>query len=278
MRLRPGSVVALMMLVVTFAGCSGGGDDAGSKDAATGTGGSTPSSANVTAVIKVTIDGNETTPVNGTIAAIVGANLTFDGSGSNGTNLSFAWDFGDGATGSNASAVHAYGAPGLFDVTLTVSQGNATGTASLAVNVTAGGPAPGSFVGTDKKPPVTGTLLFGNPNAVNAATYGYDHVDIPVKILAAWTDGTPVVAKKIVIKLDGSGAAAPAMGVYWRDPAGANKATSPFVSTSNTSPQQDATLTYAADMPAGDWVIRVRLQIGVQGAYSVTRDVDYFAT
>ena len=275
MQARWGSLFAFMWVAVALSGCSGG---AGKASPSTdGTDAAVAALGNVTAAISVFIEGNETATVNGTVAAVIGANLTFDGSGSNGTNLSYAWDFGDGSTGSNVSEVHAFGAVGLFDVTLTVAAGNATGSASVTVNVTASGPAPGSLVGTDKKGPFTGTLLFGNPNAVNAATYGYDHVDIPIKILAAWTE-TPAIAKKIVIRLDGSGAAAPAMGVYWRSPAGANLATSPFVSTSNTSPQQDATLTYTVDMPPGDYAIRVRLQAGAQGAYSVTADIDYFAT
>lgn len=39
-------------------------------------------------------------------------------------NLSYLWDFGDGATGSGRTASHAYATPGQYNVTLTVSASN----------------------------------------------------------------------------------------------------------------------------------------------------------
>jgi PKD repeat protein len=68
----------------------------------------------------------------------------FDGSrsaDSDGTVTGYAWDFGDGATGSGATATHAYGAPGTYQVTLRVTDDDgATAQHSAAVTVTA--PAP----------------------------------------------------------------------------------------------------------------------------------------
>jgi subtilisin family serine protease len=49
---------------------------------------------------------------------------TFDGSGSSsaeGTITDWAWDFGDGTTGSGEVVTHSYGSSGSFDVTLTVT-------------------------------------------------------------------------------------------------------------------------------------------------------------
>jgi len=50
--------------------------------------------------------------------------------------LTFAWDFGDGYTGSGRTASHAYASPGLYTATLTVRDDNgATTTTSLDVTV-----------------------------------------------------------------------------------------------------------------------------------------------
>jgi len=56
--------------------------------------------------------------------APVGSEFTFDGSASSdedGTIVSYDWDFGDGTSDSGVSVTHAYAAPGLYDVVLTVT-------------------------------------------------------------------------------------------------------------------------------------------------------------
>ena len=60
----------------------------------------------------------------GPYAADAGAPLTLDGSASSdpdGTIVSYAWDFGDGNTGSGVSPTHTYAAAGSYAVTLTVT-------------------------------------------------------------------------------------------------------------------------------------------------------------
>jgi PKD repeat protein len=54
---------------------------------------------------------------------LVGELVTFDGTGSSddGTIVAYAWDFGDGSSGSGEVTDHVYGAEGTYTVTLTVT-------------------------------------------------------------------------------------------------------------------------------------------------------------
>jgi DNA/RNA endonuclease G (NUC1) len=69
-----------------------------------------------------------------------GDSATFNASGSldpNGTVASYAWDFGDGSTGSGVSVTHTFAQDGAFTVRLTVTDNDGlTGSTTVTVNVT----------------------------------------------------------------------------------------------------------------------------------------------
>ena len=53
-----------------------------------------------------------------------GASIQVDGTGSSdpdGAISRFSWDFGDGTTAEGPTATHTFGAPGTYEVTLTVA-------------------------------------------------------------------------------------------------------------------------------------------------------------
>jgi hypothetical protein len=70
--------------------------------------------------------------------ACTGLSCTFDGTAStdsDGSLVSYAWDFGDGSIGSGATASHAYSRPGSYTVSLIVTDNaGRTGSGSKAVN------------------------------------------------------------------------------------------------------------------------------------------------
>ena len=258
---RPLSLVALV-LSLALAGCSGGGDDGGdagsSSQSQTGQGNSTPS-----AVIRVLANGTLAAPSNGSIPAEAGVALTFDGSNSTGPIVEFAWDFGDNSTGTDETETHAYAAGGLYNVTLTVKGlGNASANATVRIEVAA--ETSGSPVGTEAFT-FEGDLPLANPNS--CTNQGIDCQDHVVTILGE-LNGTAAVANNVTIVLDGSGATAVHMQMVWRSPDGTVLAQTPASGL-------DHTLTYAGDMPPGDYVVRVRLFVGAQAAYTVVGAVAY---
>jgi PKD repeat protein len=56
----------------------------------------------------------------GPYTAVLNAPVSFDGSGSTGSSLTYLWDFGDGDTGSGVTVTHTYTTVGVFTVILSV--------------------------------------------------------------------------------------------------------------------------------------------------------------
>ncbi len=102
---------------------------------------------------------------------------TFDGSGStddDGTITSWAWDFGDGSTGSGETLSHTYGAAGTYTVTLTVTDdGGLTGSASQSVTVTepAGGDITLTVTGYKSRGSLYADLAWSGATSTNVDIY-----------------------------------------------------------------------------------------------------------
>ncbi len=89
-------------------------------------------------------------------APIVNTPMTADGSGSydpEGQELTFRWDFGDGAVAEGPIAVHAYDAEGVYRVTLVVRDA-AGGEATASCRVLVQKPLPGGGCGGGRPVPL----------------------------------------------------------------------------------------------------------------------------
>jgi VCBS repeat-containing protein len=101
------------------------------------------------ATVDITVNDVNDPPVsdpNGPYTGTAGLPVTFNGSGSSdvdGTIVTYAWDFGDGGTGSGVSPAYTYGAAGTYTVSLTVTDNDGgTDTATTTATIAAGNAAP----------------------------------------------------------------------------------------------------------------------------------------
>lgn len=115
----------------------------------------------VLAYFAVTVDssssggGTNSPPTANFTSACTGLSCDFDGtpsSDNDGSIVSYAWDFGDGNSGSGVTVSHSYAIGGTYTVTLTVTD-NSGGTdpGSHSVTVSAGGPITLTVVGYKAK-------------------------------------------------------------------------------------------------------------------------------
>ncbi len=139
--------IALAALgVVSAVGCGGSGGGSGAAPAPSGP---TAPTANAGA----------------SYSGVVGTAVSFSAAGSSdpqGQALTYAWNFGDGATGTGASVTHVYATVGTYTATLTV-----TDTSSLSGHATAGVTVGPGLAG----PAIAGTVTSGTQAVVGAHVY-----------------------------------------------------------------------------------------------------------
>lgn len=116
--------------------------------------------------------------------------IRFDGStstpGLGSVITSYAWDFGDGTTGSGMVATHRYAASGTYVVRLTVTASNGlTNSTSQVVSVGAGTPPTAEFVFSPESPTTCDTVFFNG--TLSSAGEGHRIVSYNW----SWGDGTP---------------------------------------------------------------------------------------
>jgi len=144
--------------------------------------------ASDTAQTNATIDSALVPPVadaNGPYSGTVDDPVQFDGSGSSdadGTIDSYAWDFGDGSTGTGVNPTHAYSTTGTFSVSLTVTDNDGlTSTDNTTATIGIGDLPPvadanGPYTGTVGVPVAFDGTGSTDPNG-NIDTYEWDFGD-----------------------------------------------------------------------------------------------------
>ncbi len=99
-----------------------------------------------------------TAVISGPTSGLVGETLSFSGSGSSdsdGSIVSYAWDLGDGTTGSGITVTHSYSATGSYTMTLTVTDdGGLSDSATQTVQVAEPSPGASNLAPTSGRPPL----------------------------------------------------------------------------------------------------------------------------
>lgn len=92
----------------------------------------------------------------------INQDVSFNGSSSTVSNGTYAWDFGDGTTGTGVTATHRYVRAGTFTVTLSVtSDTRATSTQSRTINVSATlPPTTAAFTFSPTNPSINQDVIF----------------------------------------------------------------------------------------------------------------------
>jgi hypothetical protein len=112
-------------------------------------------------------------------APLLGETIQFAARALNGTQVSYAWDFGDGNSGDGPLPVHSYSNPGMYTVTLTASNSLGSQQTSMMITVTeALAVDPGGSQTTSD-----GALTFSIPEAISGTvTFTYIPQEAPTSI------------------------------------------------------------------------------------------------
>lgn len=151
--MRNALLVTLSLIMVVFAGCLGGGQDAGDDASPTPTGGNNgdgnqtngdqPAPQAPQASLRILENGTALAPVNESFPVTAGADITLDASRSadpDGENLTFAWNIDGADAGADAQIVVNF-TEGLHEVLVTVTDDDQlTDSARATVNATSAGP------------------------------------------------------------------------------------------------------------------------------------------
>jgi large repetitive protein len=141
---------------------------------------------------------------------VLGQTTVFTASVTNGSNVSYLWDFGDGQTGSGANIQHIYAAEGNYVVSVTASNG--TSSTSITINVTVINNAPLANAGSDQVVNAsTSVVLTGegsDPDGHNPLTFTWEQVsgqpvlansNGPVATFVSPPNGPSVMAFKLTV-------------------------------------------------------------------------------
>jgi PKD repeat protein len=144
---------------------------------------SDPSEASVPATLAVSVDNRApVASAGGPYSGLHGAAIAFDATASSdadGDALTYAWTFGDGASGSGPAPAHAYAADGTYEVTVVVSDGVDSVTASTTAVVSNAVPvarAGGPYTGFKNAPFVLDGTASTDGNG-DSLTYRWDFGD-----------------------------------------------------------------------------------------------------
>ena len=103
------------------------------------------------------------------------------------TPLTYAWDFGDGTSGSGATPAHTYAANGTYTVTLVVTDSKGNRSAPATTTATIANQPPAVNAGPDWVITTGGTVNL-------SATFTDISTDTPWSYTITWGDGSPVVS------------------------------------------------------------------------------------
>lgn len=110
-------------------------------------------------------------------ASCANLSCSFNAAASTGGPTSYAWTFGDGATGSGVSTSRSYAAAGTYNVTLTVGNGSTTALRTQAVTVTAPAVTPVTESTANNNARTSAQLISANPAQVSGTISSTSDVD-----------------------------------------------------------------------------------------------------